>query len=83
MRWQRTAAVIAAVVASCALLAASPAVAADEPVATCPPGKVSLKVAPAAQGTFTIGAFSMTLPVDPWKAASPKANTPPSRPTSQ
>jgi len=61
MRWQRMAVVTAAVMVSCALLAASPAAAADEPVATCPPGKVSLTVAPAAQRTFTLGPFSVVV----------------------
>ena len=31
----------------------------------------------------TIGLFRVSDPVEPWKAASPKANTPPSAPTSQ
>jgi sulfoquinovosidase len=60
MRWQRTAALTAAVMASCGLLATA-AVAADEPVAACPPGKAFLKVAPAARGTFTIGRFSVVV----------------------
>lgn len=61
MRWQRLVAVSTAVTVSCALLAASPAAAADEPVAACPPGKVSLTVARAAQGTFAIGPFSVVV----------------------
>ncbi|MBV9165540.1 MAG: hypothetical protein JO342_05255 [Solirubrobacterales bacterium] len=62
MRWQQTAAVVAAVVMLwCAVVAASPAVAADQPVAVCPPGKVSLAVAPASQGVFALGAFGVVV----------------------
>ena len=31
----------------------------------------------------TIGAFSALPPIEPWKCASPKVNTPPSEATSQ
>ncbi|MBV9195793.1 MAG: alpha-glucosidase [Solirubrobacterales bacterium] len=51
----------AAVMTWCAVLGAGSAGAADQPVAACPPGKVSLSVARAAQGTFAVGPFSVAV----------------------
>jgi sulfoquinovosidase len=61
MRWQRMTAAALAIVSSCAVATANSAAAADRPVATCPPGSVSLSVARAARGTFALGPFSVVI----------------------
>ncbi len=60
MRWQRMAVVAVAVMVS-ALCAATAAEAADQPVAACPAGKVSLEVARAARGSFALGPFEVVI----------------------
>ncbi|MBV9941419.1 MAG: alpha-glucosidase [Solirubrobacterales bacterium] len=52
----------AAVVMSWSVVgAASAADAADQPVAACPSGKVSLAIAPASRGVFALGSFSVVV----------------------
>jgi sulfoquinovosidase len=64
MRWQRMAAAAVAIVSFCAVASAGSAVAADQPVAACPPGKVSVSVARAARGDFALGRFRVVISRD-------------------